>query len=633
MAFPNTTNTTRPLSFGYDVRIGTEYYRLVPNRELKREDEKLQVEQITAPENPEDLRQSFGAIFSRSDFSGGGRLRYAHRPGSEERGKTRYWDSFGLDIDFFEEGSSVLRTARSLNTTSTGDTAYPQGEGYRIRGGLEQLQGSLFAIGGSAREKLLRIDNPTSTNPTITGEGSGIFDTLSTLTSDHNDTLYISAIDVNDGNRKVFQRVGGSITIFSEQDAAILKYVKDRLVGSVGNQFWHIKSGTTSVEIFRGTSPIVDIEDAGQAILAVSKDGEFYAVTVNDAGDLELSAQSSLIQETVNWVSIIADKILVGTGQENFSNPKSRLYLCELTQANTLEIIDVIEEFKVHNPGGGGSGLIATTGGVRGITFHRGDAYFAVEADADVWDIYKWDGTENSIYRIYRETAEVIVDINVVNGAVCYIDNGTKFVNQLPNSYVTDAYLITPLADFFSADEKSWVGTRLNVEGIDGNNSTATLSYTTNEAAIEDRNHVDWNLVKTYSTADTSEERISARSRYLALMIEFSPDAAITEPVELNSVSARAFPGNADIGIDMIINCSDRIERPYHKSFMAEGLGYDIYDHLTDFRGQPVEIEILHKEDVYFGIVERISALLGESRQGSHSMFARVKFRGQLVSQ
>ena len=119
--------------------------------------------------------------------------------------------------------------------------------------------------------------------------------------------------------------------------------------------------------------------------------------------------------------------------------------------------------------------------------------------------------------------------------------------------------------------------------------------------------------------------------RWISAKIEITT-GDVTQSPELLSYAIRGFQLVNDLIVDMPINISDQIERPFRKSLRINGQGDLIYTALRNKEGKNVELEIFRPDTLLRGIIENVSSPIEEiSPRGSVTMYCLVRFRGSKV--
>ena len=121
--------------------------------------------------------------------------------------------------------------------------------------------------------------------------------------------------------------------------------------------------------------------------------------------------------------------------------------------------------------------------------------------------------------------------------------------------------------------------------------------------------------------------------RWITGKIEINTDD-VTQSPEMLSFAIRGFQLVNDLVVDMPVNISDQIERPFRKALRVQGQGDLVYQALRNKEGKNVQLEIFRPDTLLRGIIENVSSPIEEiSPRGSVTMYCLVRFRGSKVVQ
>ena len=159
---------------------------------------------------------------------------------------------------------------------------------------------------------------------------------------------------------------------------------------------------------------------------------------------------------------------------------------------------------------------------------------------------------------------------------------------------------------------------------------TSTIAADINNAAA-----VTWReQVSIFSGTGGDEEVMTlVDGRWIAGKIEINTDDTSQSP-EMLSFAIRGFQLVNDLVVDMPINISDQVERPFRKALQVKGQGDLVYQALRNKEGKNVQLEIFRPDTLLRGIIENVSSPIEEiSQRGSVTMYCLVRFRGSKVLQ
>lgn len=621
MPLPTTSNVTRPRSLGYDVRIESNYYRLIPPLDITEESAQHPMGQQLA-RNPEDIvRMSEDVLnLSQVDFSGGEGLDFAHRPDNSDFDKTRFWSSLGVNVieghgDVQKlELEHVIGNVYNQASFTTASRQAPQ---------MVEANGDLFVIGNAGSGDLITVIDDPGGAATATSEDPVSGSNASLLTIAEVDT----DVFVSSNTDGIYKRSSATGTWSN-----ISTFYPKRMWGLKGRLFCTDQEGDAVMEI--STSGVSGARlvtlgtegrfltacDAGAAILAGATNGYVYAFADVD-GTLTLRAQTRFQGEEITALGAGPSGIvLIGTRDGN----TSRIYMGELSASYTIQNSQLLREFTItdneHSP-------------ISHIKFTRDSAYFVFENDSGNLDLWRFDVTTTGLFRIadLNIASNGCAGIEVIEDKVFLVTDQHRVLGE-QDTYQSSGYLISPLFDHFTAEDKVWSAAKLF--GVDFPAQTqGKLYYSTDPDALEDTNHASWQLIKTLTNTtgvDNVETLISnAVSRWITLKLELSTSDSSVTPL-LRGYSIRAYTGAGDITIPLTINCSDRLERRGRKTKVIPGLGEDIYDQLKTLEGSAVEVELLWNSESFEGTVRRVGHRAPAiSSRGSQLLASQVEFVGR----
>lgn len=624
MPLPTTSNVDRPRALGYGCRINDRYYRLAvaPDRRLDVETAPLEPPKVNTVENPDDIGNEFGQIFSRADFSGGEGLDFAHRRKSTDADTIRFWDSAHIDVTPNEPGqpasftllpvTAAIETSADTNLHMAYDgTALYMAEGQQVRRSTTFLDAT-----PSFADDSPHAGDPAVTVNDLVGIGSAVYAAL--------------------GASGIHKRSGGSwAAAFSAFAAVKVWTAKGFLLASSGTVLSWINLGTgaaTTIVTLPAGTEWVDLRDAGAAILATATDGNIYAVGDDGAGGLELKGQTWIgVSATPHAVDAAQGLVFYSTREDTGSGAVGRLFRAELSSGTfTLTGATLVRKWghetsddsTDHTP----NCLIVTR-----------DAVFAGVDEHDHGAVlWKYDLASGGRSRhLDSATAGVVVDAIAVGGRLFFTVSGHGLYREDPATFETEGYVIGPLADFYKAGAKAWAGARLDHEALP-DDTRVELYYTTDPAAIRDPDASAWVRAKNVTEGvDTSEAVLQGvESRYLAGMVKLHANPDQDERPRARGFAFRAYPGPGDVLVTLPVNVSDQIEMYNRRRQIVKGLGLRVYRSLAEVEGTYVECEVFDLDELLRGTVEQVSTpVISLSERGSPTAISYVKVRGRRVSE
>jgi hypothetical protein len=612
---PSPANTSEPQAQGFEANLDDLYLRFAvgPGRQMNINTAPLQAQAIQTSETPEDFQQEFGQIYSRVDFSGGSGLDKAHKRNASEMDFSRFWDSSGIDVFSGKQVGqeykvSLLKSTEEVVTSSETNLL------------MQELDGTIYFADGDVLKKIttpLTGSSSTDGTPSSSNDITGMA-VLGTR-------LYLVA----NGNI-VYRASSGSYTNYNtDQTYDKIWSIKGRIVASdTSGVLYDVSGGTDSaIKTLPTGRTWTDMCDAGAVALATATDGYIYSFA-DESSTLALKGQTFVEGEVPNAIDAAQGIIFYGTYESTASGKIGRLYRSEITNSNNLYVLVNAQLIKQW-----GDGSTTLDQAPYKIVSTRDSIYTGIVDSA----------SKTNFWRYYLPTGGIARDLEfgesgVVKGIAVYSDrlfatvSGGGIYRETAN-YVTTGYIITALADFFTSEDKQWVGAKLNTNDI--SSGTVKLSTSTIPTDIKDSAASTWQEQITLNSGRGGEEEVMnlVDGRWIAGKIEITTDDIAQSP-ELLSFAVRGYQLVNDIIVEMPVNISDHIERPYRKRIRVNGQGELVYQALRNKEGQNVQLEIYRPDTLLRGIIENVSSPIEEiSPRGSVTVYCLVRFRGSKVIQ
>lgn len=621
MALPTLSNTPRPRALGYGARINDLLVRLAvaPGRELTFQSAPLEPPRVNTAATAEDIRNEFGALYSRADFSGGEGLDFAHSPDLPPNAARRYWDSQHIDVRVDRPGRlesiELLKEAEQIEASSDTNLhlAYDGSAIYMAEGNTVRRSTDF-----SATTPIFADDDPHA------GQGAVTVNDLTAVGEDVYAALDTSGIHKRDGQ-------AGTWSDISSFAATKVWGAKGFLLAAAGVDLSEVDIGTgtaTNLINLPAGEEWLDLADAGQVILACASDGYIYAIGDDGSGGLELKAQT-FIGDGITPCAVAARHgvVFYATAQDTGSEVIAKWWRADMTDLNVLANSVLIRQF-----GEEGDGVDRTPHAMSSTN----DAVWMGVNEADAAYIWRYGLATAGRARWWDSgVSDVVRDLIFIEGDAYWTVENNGLYREHPTDFETEGYLIGPLGDLFTASAKAWVGALLDTEAVSA--GYIELYYTTDPAAILDSEDSNWVRVRriTDSTLpDISERRIAnVESRFIAGMIKIgSSSDQLTSPAA-RGFTFRAYPGTAEMLVELPINVSDRIEMPNRRRLKAKGIGDLIWQELKGIEGSAVELEVFSPSDLLRGVIEQVSTpVISQPERGSPTSVMFVRFRGKRVS-
>ena len=617
---PSPSNTSEPQAQGFEANLDDLFLRFAvgPGRQMNINTAPLQAQAIQTSETPEDFQQEFGQIYSRTDFSGGSGLDKAHKRNASEMDFSRFWDSNGIDVfsgkAVGQEYKVSLLNSTEEVTTSSETNLYAQ-----------QLDGTIFYADGAVLKKITTpLTGSTSTDGTPSA-GNDI-----TGLAIMGNQLFIVA------NGVVYQRTGAGTygSYNSDNTYSRLWSAKGRLIASdTSGVLYEIEPSSasagadTTIHSLRTGRNWTDVCDAGAVVLATADDGYIYSLA-DESSNLTLKGQTFVEGEIPNAIDAAQGLIFYGTYENTASGKIGRLYRAEITNANSLYVLVNAQLIKQW-----GDGTTTLDQAPYSIISTRDSIYTGIKDTA----------SKTNLWRYYLPTGGIARDLEFAEGGI--VKGLTVFSDKLfatvsgggiyreTSNYVSSGYIITALGDFFTSEKKQWVGAKLNTQSV--SSGTVQLSTSTIATDINDSSSSTWQSQVVINSGTGGEEEVMTlvSGRWIAGKIDITTDDQTQSP-GLLSFAIRGFQLVNDLVVDIPVNISDQIERPFRKRIKVNGQGELVYQALRNKEGKNVQLEIYRPDTLLRGIIENVSSPIEEiSPRGSVTTYCLVRFRGSKVIQ
>jgi len=607
---PSPSNTSAPESQGFEANLDDLFLRFAvgPGRQLNINTAPLQAQAIQTSETPEDFQQEFGQIYSRTDFAGGSGLDKAHQRNGKDTDFQRFWDSKGVDVFSGKEVGQEYQVSLLHDT----EDLY-----------MEEMGGSIFFADSDV---LKRIDTPTATSISVTSETAPNAGNAITGLAVLGTQLYLVA------NGIIYKRTAASTYSVHNNHKTFSKIwsMKGRIVASdTGGDLYEVTSSSnpTTMKTLPTGTEWTDLADGGAVVLGAASDGYIYSFA-DESSSLTLKGQTFIEGEVPNAIDAAQGFIFYGTFQNTASGKIGRLYRAEITNANSLYVLVNAQLIKQW-----GDGTTTLNQAPYKIISTR-DSIFTGIVDS---------ASKTNLWRYYLPTGGIARDLEfaesgIVEGIAVFADtifttiSGGGLYRESTN-YVSTGYIITALADFFTSEKKQWVGAKLNTNAVVS--GSVKLFSSTIPTDINNPSSATWAEQVSIFAGTGGEEKVMTLvdGRWIAGKIEINTDD-VTQSPEMLSFAIRGFQLVNDLVVDMPINISDQIERPFRKALRVQGQGDLVYQALRNKEGKNVQLEIFRPDTLLRGIIENVSSPIEEiSPRGSVTMYCLVRFRGSKVIQ
>ena len=627
----STSNVRNPKRYGYDVKLDNIYLRTAvgPGRELTIQSSDVNAgQQINVKQNPEDFTSNLGRIYSRNNFSAGQGLDTAHRLDAKEDDVHRFWDSKGVDVFHGDDETSynihLLHTMADKNVRGV-DTTFNSDNNYMTQTTDGNLwvtdEDDLYKSTDNGETWAAETTGATYNFTGITSVGNRVFATTANGTSGSE----LLEWDGSAWNTRTTAQASnaGLYGIWFVKGVLIIAADDGELerVWAVSpfEQVWSSSNLVDADSIFshEDTHHVSQVVDAGAVILAASTDGNVYSIKDN-AGTWVLKGVSNIPFEEVHSISAVEGLVFLGT--KEFGRNVGRFYRTELVVADDLYVLanrQLVKEW------------VNSVDTTPKFMFASRDSVYCGVKESD---------SETCLWRYYLPTGGIARDLCMTGEAfVTGITNSNdKFIVVMAgidvfkqtSTYVSEGYLVTSAADFFTAESKQFVGAEVSTLTMP-ENTQVSLQYSTRFEDLDAPESATFTnaLTQLGGTGD-EEKQISEVSRYIIGKVVLRSTDGVSTP-KVKSIQFRALARPELVVAQIPINISDRVERPGRKPIKVKGLGDALYNALRSKEGDSVTLELFQPSEIIKGVVEQISyPIQSNDVVGSDTQYAIITVRG-----
>ena len=610
-----TINISNPKRYGYDLKLDDMLLRtaIAPGRDMTIQSSDVDGGQVNVRQNAEDFTSNLGRVFSRNDFSGGSNLDMAHKKDGSDKDTIRFWDSQGVDVFKKDLGESynvsLLETTTNERSLSSSD-----GDNY-------------LAVVGTT---IYVSDDATLYKSTDGGE---TFSTASTgLTAGyhikglaaHGDLLYIVANNGSAGEIETLTSGGTSTQKSTAQIFDGIWAVKNKFLVSAGNAIYEYDGATTvsSAKVTLASGETwTDVTDAGAVALATATDGRIYSFKDVSAA-FTVKGQTEITNEIPTCIVESNGIVFYGTREDQTGTKKiGRFYRATLQTADDLYVLggnQLVKEWDISGVDASPNKLYAT----------RDSVYVGIKESASTSFLWRYYLPTAGIARYYKAAAGGIVKgICKVNEKFLFSVDGSGVYKQT-SLFETEGFIMLPAADFFTAENKQFVGAEVSTESLDTGTSVEVAVSTKFESLNNSADSSFETVITQSGGTGDNEVQIEKVSRFIVAKVTLKTSTTSNTP-KVKSVQIRALARPELVVARIPINISDRVNRPNRKPVKVKGLGDALYNALRDKEGDAVTLEIFDPNEIIRGVVESISyPVQNNTEVGSVVQYAILTVRG-----
>ena len=604
---------SNPKRKGYDFRVDNQLYRsaIGPGREMTIQSSDVADAGVNVRQNPEDFTSNIGRIYSRNDFSGGSNLDSAHKSNGKPEDVRRFWDSQGVDVFNTDLGKGY--NVQLLHTTEKEQA-------------LSSAVSHMAVVGTriyvSDDETLYKSDDGGDTFSVVTESLTAGYQ-IKGLAA-HGDLLYITA---NNGSAGEIETLTSGGTSTQKISAAIydkIFSVKNTFIVTIGNAL-HQYDGNTTVSSAIITLPsgqtFTDVTDAGAVVLATATDGRIYSLK-DVSGTLTLKGQTEITGEQPTCIIESQGIIFYGTKElQTGSKVIGRLYRANLRVADDLYVLaenQLIKQWDVDGIDNSPNALFTT----------RDSVYTGIKESGSTSFLWRYYLPTAGIARYYKASAGGTIN-NIINVDEKFLFTVTSDgVYQQTSNFESEGFIIAAPADFFTAENKQFVEASVEVEEL-ASGESVELHLSNKYESINDSNDSTWQLeVNAESGVGEQAVQLSRVARYVVAKVVLKSANETTSP-KFKAFRVRALARPELVVVQIPVNISDRVERPFRKPILVRNLGETIYQSLKNKEGNAVTLELYDPAEIVRGVVEKISyPIQSNPNVGSVTQYAILTVRG-----
>ncbi len=626
----STSNVRNPRRYGYDCRLDNVYLRTAvgTGRELTIQSSDVQAGQnVNVKQNPEDFTSNLGRIYSRNNFSSGQGLDTAHRADGKPDDVNRFWDSKGIDVFHGDDESSY--NIHLLHTTSAQSLSFSANNNYMT----QTTDGNIWITDGTTVHK---YDASTETWSTILAATNNATHDFTGIVAFGND-LFLTTADGTSGSQLIHydgstwtvettgQSSSGGLTgiwfakntLFISGNDGTAEHIWDI---SPFNKSWSssdLQNADAIIEV-EPTHEITGVIDGGAVVLVSSTDGNVYSFKLS-SGVFVNQGQTKIPFEEVHSIAAAEGIIFLGT-KEN-TRDVGRLYRLELTVADDLYVLanrQLIKEWVVTD--------IDTT--PHAMFVSRDSVYMGVQENTNKVNLWRYYLPTGGLARDLQTVGTGLVyGITQTNGKFVVVSSGSDAYLET-STYESTGYLVLSAADFFTAEQKQFVGAEISTINLPEDTSVS-LQYSTKFEDLDTPEAATFtNAVTQLGGTGDEEKQIAEVARYIIGKVVLNSTTGINTP-QVKSVQFRALARPELVVAQIPINISDRVERPGRKPLLVKGLGDTLYNTLSSKEGDSVTLELFEPKEVIRGVIEQISYPIQSNEVlGSDTTYAIITVRG-----
>lgn len=647
-----TTPVTRPKGQGYNIRIGSKWYRTVagPQAQVQLGSRDSLAERWDQSGSIYNNVLDIGYAWSRTDVSGGEGLDWDPREialdtESATKDVIRFFDSNGLDIARPEKQGDQysIKLARDFDDWSL-VVADPRD--------MTETNPFIYVADGETVSWYESWDNLTPIGTDIPAPGFQV----RAMAAAPNDTVMVTCFD---GNAYVKPPNATSFSVaYTDSGGQNLQargiwYVNGRFVLSVFDDIdvaelrvieWDGTDWQPEGAIDTATSAFLSVVESGPAVVAACGDGTVRTYTPDNGadGDMSLHPMARTTMPEGEQPILLGSNggiLLIFTSQDlPFSDTQSlRIY--------QAEVLDERYDFSV-----GQMRLRREWNGrehepdvKRAMTNTRDEIYFFVKEVASnglfYESLWRFDIVSTGLNRVWsapEETSNMNAMI-IFDGFWAGIDFTAGVIRIAdPFNYQAAGYMTFPNITFGLNTEIAWISSILEAHDLLDLGAQVELWRSTKPQAILDPDDPSWVLVQRLSSQGASNLEVpftGLKSRTLSLQLRMRSTIESLVSPKVTRVALRGIPAHRDFIMMVPIDISDYLSVPGRAPQRIPGLGHSLHSQVLELVGASVQATLLDPPINFDGVVNNVSEPIDYlSERGSVTRHVMVEFRGTRTS-
>lgn len=619
----------RPIAEGYDLRIGTFYYRLAatPRYSLVFGSKDSLAERGDDRGSPQENVLDIGYAWARTDLSGGEGFDWDPpdipvESAIRAQDPRRYFSSNGVNVSRPEAGNQYeLTLSKAWATWLDLGTALS----------VSASKTFLFAAFG---DTVTWYADTADTTPEGSDQIVAATNVIKLVATPDDRVVALLA------NGDLYKRDAGGATfslLFNSTTGGVdmvnVWFVKGRFMGFLADgkvlEVHYDGTAPTEVQDLSSDLDMLDMVESGPAIVAAMSDG-----TLRTFATELVSGVPELVPASVNEVPRGETPYLLGSNAGRLlfmtlEGTTARLYEAEVLSSQYDFVIGNQQLRRTWNVTAENVNVIT-----KSMAATRDEILLSIDEQGGP-GTWRYDLVTSGLSRMSTPfgASTTTHSLGIFRNqpyAVASVDGGVWL--ESVSTFVSSGWLISPNITFGLNTVNNWIASVIEAANLDTPGHQVELWYSTFPEAIKDWQSPLWRLhqrITSPSQAGIESPWNSVESRSLALQLRITGSG--TDSPSVTRVALRGFPSHRDRVLVLPVDVSDMVSAPGRHPTHIPNYGYSIQTRLKALLGTNVELEFLRFDEVYKGIVDRVSEPIELiSDRGSPTVQMLLEFRGTL---